>query len=85
MCFNLLSLRQSGNKVWKAMWVVIVSEIWDQRNKMVFKGGVVDAEEIFTLAQLKGWLWLKYKSKTSLSYLDWHFSPVKCLQTLVLS
>jgi len=41
--------------------VAIVLEIWSHRNKVVFKGGVVDHEEIFSLAQLKGWLWLKHK------------------------
>jgi len=42
----------------------------------------VDVEEIFCLAQLKGWLWIMYKmTRTSLSYSDWHFSPVKCLQS----
>jgi len=34
--------------------VAIVSEIWSHKNKVVFNGGVVDAEEIFSLAQLKG-------------------------------
>jgi len=38
------------------MWVAIASEVWSLRNKVVFKGGVVDAVEIFSLAQLKGWL-----------------------------
>jgi len=42
----------------------------------------MDAEEIFSLAQLKGWLWLRYKLKrTSFSFSDWHFSPVRCLQS----
>jgi len=36
------------------MLVAIVSEIWNHRNNAVFKGGVVDAEEIFSLTQLKG-------------------------------
>jgi len=36
------------------MWVAIVSEIWSHRNKVVFSGGVVDDEESFSLAQLKG-------------------------------
>jgi len=50
---------------------------------VVFKGGVVDAVEIFGLAQLKGWLWAKYKMKrTTFSYPDWILSPVKCLQSL---
>ena len=47
---------------------------------MVFKGGVVDADEIFSLAQLKGWLWAKYKmNRTTFSYSDCILSPVQCL------
>jgi len=66
------------------MWVAIVSEIWNHKNKVVFKGGIVDHEEVCSLAQLKGWLWLKHKlSGTSFSYSDWYFSPVKYLQSLV--
>jgi len=53
------------------LWVAIVSEIWNHKNKVVFKGGVVDADEIFSLAQLKGWLSAKYKIKrTFFSYSD---------------
>jgi len=60
--------------------VAIVSEIWNHRNKMVFNDGVVDNEEIFSLAELKGWLWLKYKGmRNSFSYSDWYLSPLKCL------
>jgi len=33
--------------------MVIVSEIWNYINKVVFKGGVVDTDKIFNLAQLK--------------------------------
>jgi len=46
--------------------------------------GIVDYEEIFYLAQLKGWLWLKYKIwVTSFSFLDCNFLPLKCLQSLI--
>jgi len=48
--FCLLGQRQSVNRAWKGLWVVIVSEIWNRKNKVVFKGGVVDANEIFSLA-----------------------------------
>jgi len=41
------------------MWV----EIRNHRNKVIFKGGLVDAEKIFNLAQLKGWFYLKFKMK----------------------
>jgi len=29
--------RESVNRVWKGMWVAIISEIWNHRNKVVFK------------------------------------------------
>jgi len=67
--FCLVGQKQSVNRAWKGMWVAIALEVWSLRNKVVFKGGVVDAVEIFSLAQLKGWLWAKYKmKKTSFSY-----------------
>ena len=81
--FYLLDHKQSVNKAWKGVWVAIVSEVWSHRNKVVFKGGVVDADEIFSLALLKSWLWAKYKIKrTSFSYSDWTLSPMLCLQSL---
>jgi len=64
--------------------VTIVSEIWNHRNKVVFSGRVVDDEEIFSLTLLKGRLVFKYKLiRNSVSYFDWHFSPVKCLLSTV--
>jgi len=62
------------------MWVAIVSEIWNLRIKVVFKGGLMDAEEIFCLTQLKVWFWFKFKLKrTTFSYSDWHLSLMVCL------
>jgi len=44
----------------------------DHRNKVVFRGGVVDKVKVFYPAQLKGWLWLKHKmSRSMFSYSDW--------------
>jgi len=81
--FCLLDEKQSANRALKGLWVAIVSEVWSHRNKVVFKGGVVDAIEIFSLAQLKGWLWAKYKMKRiTFSYSDCILSPVQCLQSL---
>jgi len=78
--FCLLGEKQSANRAWKRLWVAIVWEVWSYKNKVVFKGGVVDAVEIFSLAQLKGWLWAKNKMKrTTFSYSDWILSPVQCL------
>jgi len=69
--FYLIGQRQSVNRVWKGMWLAIVSEIWNHKNKVVFKGRMVDAEKIFSLAKLKGWLWIRYKtSRTSFSFPD---------------
>jgi len=83
MSFLIIGLRQCANNAWKGMWVAIVLEIWNHKIKVVFNRGIVDAVEIFSLAQLKGWLWIKHKlSKITFSYSDWHFSLIKCLESL---
>ena len=48
-----------------------MTELWNHRNKVIFNIGLVDVIEIFTLAQLKGWCWLKNKFKrVAFSYSD---------------
>ena len=57
--FESFFLTQASNKqnmVWKGIWAAIVRCIWEHRNSVVFKQGVVDAEEVFQKAQLKLWL-----------------------------
>jgi len=43
------------NEVWKVIWIAVINEIWKHRNKVIFKGGVVDVLEVFALIQLKTW------------------------------
>ena len=50
--FQLPMLTTKGNQLWKILWVTIVTETWVHRNKVVFRNGVVDNIEIFSLAQL---------------------------------
>ena len=42
------------------MWLAIICVIWNYKNKIVFKNRIMDANDIFNLAQLKGWWWNKY-------------------------
>ena len=68
--------RSKQNLVWKGVWTTIVWSIWEQRNRVVFKQDKVDVEEIFHLAQLKSWLWLKYRKKTFMhSFPEWIMNP----------
>jgi len=55
----------------------MVREIWCHRNKVIFKGGVVDHSEIFTLAQLKAWSWV-----TSKILLAWCLALLSCLKSI---
>ncbi|XP_068475121.1 uncharacterized protein [Phaseolus vulgaris] len=62
--FESFSLTHVSNKqemVWKGIWASIVRSVWEHRNLVVFKQGVVDAEKMFQQAQLKSWLWMKYR------------------------
>ena len=49
-------------------------------NKHIFKGGVVNHSEIFTLAQLKVWSWITSKSAPAcFSYSEWCIDPLACM------
>jgi len=59
-CYHFLQSKlgrasESVNDVWGALWIAVVSEIWKHKSKVIFKGGVVDVSEIFTIVQLKVW------------------------------
>jgi len=79
--FHILELSVTANKIWKGMWVAILSELWSQRNKVAYNNGVVDYKEIFCLAQLKCWSWLKHtKHNFYDSYPEWCLCPLECIK-----
>lgn len=54
--FSCLCLNKEGNRLWKSMWVSVVWCIWKHINRVIFNQGKVDAEKIFTLAQVQSWV-----------------------------
>jgi len=83
--FNSFTLTQVSNKqemVWKGIWAAIVRSVWEHRNLVVFKQGVVDAEEMFQQAQLKSWLWMKYRvCRFNYSFVEWVLNPMLCIKS----
>jgi len=74
---------KSFNSVLGSVWISMVREIWCHRNKVIFKGGVVDYSEIFTLAQLKAWSWVTSKIPSAcFSFSDWCLAPLSCLKSI---
>ena len=47
MSFYLSNASKKLNLVWKGVWASVIRCIWDQRNLVVLKKGLVDAEEVF--------------------------------------
>jgi len=81
--FHCAQASSKQNLVWKGIWAAIVRSIWDQRNSIVFNQGVADADEIFQMAQLKVWLWLKYRSNAlGYSFAYWILNPVLCINSI---
>jgi len=79
--FHLVHLNHKQNQVWKGVWIAVIRSIWEQRNLVVFKQGVVDAEDIFHLAPLSVWLRLKHGTYVfNYSFSDWIINPMLCLQ-----
>jgi len=42
------------------IWIGVVNEVWKHKNRVIFKGGVVDVVKVFVLAQLKAWTWVTF-------------------------
>jgi len=63
------------------MWASVVWSIWKHRNRVIFNQGKIDVEEIFTLAQVQSWVWMKHKErKVNFSYSEWILSPLTCIK-----
>jgi len=78
--FHLIHLSSKQNQVWTGLWAAIVMCIWEQRNLIVFKDGVPDADEIFQNSQMQSWLWLKHQTADfSYGFSDWILNPNQCL------
>lgn len=61
--FSCICLNQEGNRLWKSLWVSVLWCIWKHRNKVIFNQAKIDAEKIFTLAQVQSWVWMKHKER----------------------
>jgi len=68
--FNLIDTPATVNLAFGNIWIAFISEIWNHRNKHIFKEGVIDHSEIFFLVQLKVYMVLGYfKSSFCLFFL----------------
>ena len=82
--FSLVYLSSTQNQVWRGLWAAIVRSIWEQHNQVVFRGGILDADEVFQNAQLWSWLWLKHKTNGfTYAFSDWLLNPNHCLSTVI--
>jgi len=59
--FKILDSPISNNLIMGNLWIVLVTEIWRHMNNCLFKGGVVDHTEVFSLTQIKVWSWISSK------------------------
>jgi len=75
---------QEGNRLWKGLWVSVVRCIWKHKNRIIFNQAKLDVEEIFTLAQVESWVWMKHKErKVTFSFSDWILSPITCINMVI--
>jgi len=81
--FHIAQASSKQNLVLKGVWAAIVRCIWNQRNSILFKQEVVDAEEILQMVQFKSWLWMKYReSSLNYSFADWMFNLTTCIYSI---
>ena len=81
--FKPIGLKHVIVRCWGGIWVGIVSEIWNHRNKVVFENGHVDVVEVFSFTQRKTWSWVtSMESVVNFSYSDWCLEPQCCMRYL---
>jgi len=79
--FRMSLASETVNIVWNTIWVGVVSELWNHRNNLIFKRGVADASEVFSLVQVKVWLWVSLNFRSALfSFSDWCLEPLVCMR-----
>jgi len=61
----------------------VVGELWKHRNKRIFRDGRIDHNEIFTLAEVKAWSWIKSKAHgVCFSFSNWFLKPLVCMKSV---
>jgi len=77
--FKVSGAKDSVNLMWVCVWIAVVGKIWKHRNIRIFIGGRIDHNEIFDLAQLKAWSWIKFKTQ-GVCFPDWCLEPMVCMK-----
>ena len=78
--FRLCNASPLVNEMRGVIWTVVVSELWNHRNNVIFNGGVVDGLEVVVLVQVKIWSWIMSKSLSGLfSFSEWCLEPLVCM------
>jgi len=81
--FRMSPASETVNIVWNTIWVGVVSEIWYHKNNIIFKRGVADAFEVFSLVQVKVWTWISINFRSvSFSFSDWCLEPMLCMRLI---
>ena len=81
--FRMSPASETVNSVWNTIWVGVVSEIWNHRNNIIFKRGVADVSEVFSLVQVKVWSWVSLNFRSaSFSFSDWCLEPMLCMRLI---
>lgn len=68
LLFNICNAYESVNLVLESVWIAVVREIWCHKNKVIFKSGVMDHLEIFSLTLLKSWSWVSSKVQITMFF-----------------
>ena len=77
--FNISRADKRVNQMWGCVWVFVVVELWNHRNRKIFKNGKIDHIEIFTMVQLKVCSWMLSKiGGVGFSYSDRCLEPLVC-------
>ena len=79
--FGMCNASSQVIEFWGAIWIGVVSEIWNHKNNVIFNRGKADVSKVLVMVQVKVWSWLYSKSRFRMfSFSNWCLDPVVCMR-----
>jgi hypothetical protein len=84
LSFGTLFKSKNGNHVRHLIWLATTWSIWKLRNNVTFNGDLPNVPQLLDNVKAISWIWFSGGSgrKSFLSFSNWCFAPIACIQSL---
>ncbi|CAJ2651419.1 unnamed protein product [Trifolium pratense] len=77
---DLFKMKDKG-RVRYLVWLATTWNIWNLRNKVIFKGNIPDVSSLLETIKLHSWLWFtsRYRHRSCTPFPFWCLNPMSCI------